>query len=335
MTRMRLPEPRGPLSEGLLPVLAGPPRLLPKHLNELAGGDGPDPVSDDDLQITLFACYGLHYLGFAEVHDDWEWYPPLLELRRVLESRFEQALRSRVAPLPQVSAEQLPGYLLRPEAPLGPSLAGHMQRTATVEHFREFAIHRSLYNLMEADPHSWALPRVSGRAKCALVEIQADEYGNGVPGRMHCELYAQMMVALRLDPGYGHYVDRVPASSLALLNALTLFGLHRRLRGALLGNLAVSEIGSSASNRCFSRGLQRLGADTAARLFFDEHVEADAVHEQIATYSMCGAFVAEFPAELAAVVFGAQVTRELKRLSNEGMLTSWQHDVSSLRPGRD
>ena len=255
MTLIRLPEPRGPLSAGLFPILAGPARLLPWQLTELADGEGPNPVFDDDLQITLFACYGLHYqAGFAGVHDDWEWHPPLLSLLRPLESRLEQALRVLVAPLPEVSAKQLPRLLLRTGTPRGPSLAGHMQHAATVEHFREFAIHRSPYNLMEADPHSWALPRVSGRAKCALVEIQADEYGNGIPGRMHSELYAAMMVALGLDPGYAHYIDRVPACSIALLNTLTLFGLHRRLRGALLGNLAVSEIGSSVTNRCFSKG---------------------------------------------------------------------------------
>lgn len=44
-------------------------------------------------------------------------------------------------------------------------------------------MHRSAYQLKEADPHSFALPRVpAGRAKAAFVEIQADEYGGGVPG---------------------------------------------------------------------------------------------------------------------------------------------------------
>ena len=42
-------------------------------------------------------------------------------------------------------------------------------------------VHRSAYQLKEADPHSWALPRLSGAPKAALVEIQADEYGGGRP----------------------------------------------------------------------------------------------------------------------------------------------------------
>ena len=48
---------------------------------------------------------------------------------------------------------------------------------------------RSIYTLREADPHSWAIPRLTGRAKTALVEIQNDEYGNGDGSQMHAELF--------------------------------------------------------------------------------------------------------------------------------------------------
>lgn len=335
---MRLPRPRGPLSTLLFPVLAGAPAPWPDGLLDVAD-PGADPLTDDDLQITLFVCYALHYRGFAEVDDTWEWHPSLVELCRVLEHRVEAALRRLAGPLPSVEADGLGAHLLAAGTPApggtgapAPSLADHMLRHGTVDHFREFAVHRSLYNLIEADPHSWALPRVSGRAKAALVEIQADEYGGGVPGRMHSELYAEMMAALGLENEYGFYIEEVPALSMAAFNALTMFGLHRRHRGALLGNLAVSEIGSSHVNRCFSRGLQRLGADPRARWFYDEHVEADAVHEQIAAFGMCGAYVAENPAELPAVLFGARASQELKRLANQEMVRCWQRGVSSLRP---
>ena len=52
-------------------------------------------------------------------------------------------------------------------------------------------MHRSAYQLKEADPHSWALPRLSGPPKAALVEVQADEYGGGRPERIHAELFAK------------------------------------------------------------------------------------------------------------------------------------------------
>lgn len=328
---MRLPAPRGPLSGAIFPLLRGRPGSLPAGLPGLASGSSP-AQADEDLQITLFACYALHYQGFDDVAADWEWHPPLLAVRAVAERRFEQSLRAMAGHCRDLPPAELPGTLLAlGTSPGGPALADHMKRSATLDHFREFAIHRSLYNVMEADPHSWALPRISGPAKCALVEIQADEYGNGVPGRMHSELFQLMMAELGLDPSYGHYVEEIPAPSIAPLNALSMFGLHRRMRAALLGNLAISEIGSSQVNRCFSQGLDRLGAGPRGRLFYDEHVAADAVHEQVAAYSMCGSFAREFPDQAGEILFGATVTRLLKQASNAVMTTSWAQGLSSLR----
>ena len=60
-------------------------------------------------------------------------------------------------------------------------------------------MHRSVYHLREADPHTWAIPRLAGRAKAALVEIQIDEYGGGRPERMHAELFRTTMRELGLD----------------------------------------------------------------------------------------------------------------------------------------
>ena len=55
---------------------------------------------------------------------------------------------------------------------------------------------------------------------------------------------------------------------------------------------------SSEPSRRYSAGLRRLGFDERATVFYDEHVEADAVHEQIASVDMCGSLVAEEPALL-------------------------------------
>ena len=118
----------------------------------------------------------------------WEWEPSLLALRRELEAR----LRGRAAREP--SAATRPG---RPEemdlelraiadaddAPV--AVDATSSATATLEQVREFLVHRSAYQLKEADPHSWAMPRLSGAPKAALVEIQADEYGGGRPERIH------------------------------------------------------------------------------------------------------------------------------------------------------
>jgi hypothetical protein len=333
---MRLPQPRGPLSSALFPVLTGPPADLPPALHDLAGAARVAPLTDDDLQISLWACYELHYRGFDEVDETWEWAPSLLRLRAALEARFERALRRMVGNVPTVAADRVPRALAELVASDdGPELARHMQHHATLEQYRELVRVRSVYHLKEADPHSWGIPRLAGRAKAALVEIQADEYGGGRAGRMHSELFRRMMRALGLDDTYGAYIDDAPAIVLAGNNAMSLFGLHRRLRGALAGHLAAFEMTSSVPNRRYGNGLRRLGFDRDATWFHDEHVEADAVHEQVAAHDLCGGFATAEPGKAADVLFGAACCLVLDNLAAGHLLGRWEAGASALaeRPG--
>jgi Iron-containing redox enzyme len=329
--RMRLPAARGPVSAALFAELARPPHELPGWLRRLAAAGGSDPLSDADLQVSLFACYELHYRGMSTVDERWEWEPSLLAVRAVLERRLEAGLRALVPPVEPVPAAELPRALAHlAAADDGPPLAGFLQRTATLTQFREFVLHRSLYHLKEADPHTWAIPRLAGPAKAALVEIQADEYGGGRPDRMHAELFRQTMVELDLDAGYGAHVDLVPAVTLAGNTALSLFALHRRWLGALLGHLAALEMTSSLPNRRYGNGLRRLGYGPAATRFYDEHVEADAVHEQVAAHDLCGRYAAEHPDRIADMLFGASCCLALDRLLAEHLLGCWSAGRSSL-----
>ncbi|SCG75017.1 iron-containing redox enzyme family protein [Micromonospora coxensis] len=326
-----LPQPRGVVSAALVDALREPPHDLPMDLGARLVTD--DPLDDEDLQLTLFLCYELHYRGWRAVDDDWEWQPTLVALRSVAERAFEAALRRLVGPLPAV----LPGGVPRALAELvaaddGPSLAVALQRRATLAQFREFVAHRSIYHLREADPHSWGLPRLGGPAKAALVEIQMDEYGNGRLDRMHAELFRATLGRLGLDTGYAAHLDLVPAVTLATNNLISLFGLRRRLRGALLGHLAAFEMTSSLPNRRYGNGLRRLGLDEVATRFYDEHVEADAVHEQIAAYDLCGGLVRAEPGLTADVLFGAAAALAVDRLFAAHLLDSWAAGRSSLRP---
>jgi hypothetical protein len=327
---MNLPAPRGPVSATLTHVLTGSPADLPDGLE--SGFTAEAPLLDEDLQLTLYVCYELHYRGFDDVDERWEWNPSLLRLRGAAEARFEEALRRLVPVQATVAADEVPHALTAlVEADDGPSLAKFLMAHATVEQFREFVVHRSVYHLREADPHTWAIPRLSGRAKAALVEIQADEYGGGQLDRMHAELFRVTMGELGLDNSYGRYVDDAPAVTLATNNLMSLFGLHRRLRGAILGHLAAFEMTSSLPNRRYGNGLRRLGGNADATRFYDEHVEADAVHEQIAAHDMCGSLCAEQPEQSAAVLFGAACGLALDRLFAEHVLGCWDAGVSSLR----
>jgi hypothetical protein len=322
---MRLPQPRGPLSSALFPVLSGPPGELPPVLDDLAGTARTAPLTDDDLQITLWACYELHYRGFDEVDEDWEWAPSLLRLRGTMEAQFERALRRLTGKVPAVTPDRVTRALAElVDSDDGPELARYMQHHATLEQYREFVRARSIYHLKEADPHSWGIPRLAGRAKAALVEIQAYEYGGGRSGRMHSELFRRMMRALDLDDSYGAYIDEAPAIVLAGNNAMSLFGLHRRLRGALAGHLAAFEMTSSVPNRRYGNGLRRLGFDRDATWFHDEHVEADAVHEQVAAHDLCGGFATAEPERASDVLFGAACCLVLDNLAAGYLLGRWE-----------
>jgi hypothetical protein len=321
-----LPEPRGPVSASLLAALTGPPGPLDPVPVRTA-----DVLADEDLMLALHCCYELHYRGLAGVDDGWEWEPGLIAFRARLEALLEPALRALVA-VPAVVPVDVPRALADlAAAAAGPSPAGFVQRRATLGQVRELLVHRSVYQLKEGDPHTWAIPRLAGRPKAALVEVQADEYGGGRPDRMHAVLFADSLRAAGLSDAYGEYVDLVPAVTLATSVVASWFGLHRRWRGAIAGHLAALEMTSSVPMRRYGDGLRRLGLGPDATRFFDEHVEADAVHEQVAAHDLCGALAAAEPALTGDILLGAAACLALDARVAEHLLGCWSDGRSSLR----
>jgi hypothetical protein len=321
---LKLPSPRGDVSGFLLEHLIGPVHALPAP---------PAPAGDEDLHLALYLCYELHYRGLPGVDADWEWEPTLLSVRRELEDGLESWLRERVPrdDAPVAAAEMDVALREIEDADDGPALSTFLEREGTVEQFREFAVHRSAYQLKEADPHSWALPRLGGRPKAALVEIQADEYGGGRAERIHAALFAKAMRALGLDDRYGAYVDLLPAVTLRTVNLMSLCGLHRRLLGAIVGHLALFEMTSAIPNRRYGNGLRRLGLGDDATDFFDEHVTADAVHESVAAVDLAGGLVGEDPALAPDVLWGARCLLAVEADWARHLLDSWDAGGSSLR----
>ncbi len=323
---MRLPEPRGALTEYLFDGLSAPVHALTRP--PPAEGDA---LAGEDFHLALYACYELHYRSFEAVDEDWEWEPSLLSLRRDLEQTFEARLRDELGSELE-PAEDIPAALLALiAAAAGPSVSRHLETRGTLEEFRELAAHRSAYQLKEADPHSWALPRLSGGPKAALVEIQADEYGGGRPERAHARLFAETLEALGLDGSYGAYLDHIPGGTLATVNVMSLFGLHRRLRGAAIGHLAVVEMDSSLPNRRYANGLRRLGLGSAATDFYDEHVEADAMHENLAAHDLAGGLARDDPALAPDILFGARALLLLEDPLARRLIDSWSEGRTSLR----
>ena len=194
----------------------------------------------------------------------------------------------------------------------GASTAAYVHRHATGEQALELLRLRSVYHLKESDPTAWAVPRLPTAAKAALMELQYDEYGTGDPNRLHAHLFEEGLEACGLDPAYGAYVDEAPLEVLEQNNAMSLMGLHRRLRGAALGHLAAFEATSSMPSRRMVQGLSVWASRAEIVAYYEEHVAADAVHEQLAIRTICGSLVRAEPALLADVYFGAFTCLDLE-----------------------
>ncbi|TXL89999.1 iron-containing redox enzyme family protein [Streptomyces sp. IB2014 016-6] len=319
-----LPTGRGELSDGLLRALLGRPGArLPS--GSVAGEALP---YGEDLHLALYICYELHYRGFRGVDPDWEWNPELLRLRGELERLFLAALRADTARRTDAD-EAFAGILV--ERLDADGLTHFLRDEGELWQLREYAAQRSLYHLKEADPHAWVIPRLRGRAKAAMVAVEFDEFGGGRADRMHSRLFADLMSDLGLDTAYGRYVDAATAEMLASVNLMSMFGLRRSLRGALVGHFAAVEVTSSPASRRLAEAMRRADAGEAAVHFYAEHVEADAVHEQVVRREVVGGLLEEEPWLETDVAFGVDATDLLDtRLATE-TLASWRDGVSSLR----
>lgn len=326
-----LPTARGPLSRAVGELLTErAPRSWLERIEAPIGDSDPYGI---DIQLTLYICYELHYRGFAGVDPGWEWNPSLLHLRARLEDAFLSTVRNDVGAIDCSAAEELARLSAEPvtgsDSSQGPS--HHLRRDGHWEQMREYFVHRSLYHLKEGDPHAWAIPRLTGHAKAAFVAVEFDEFGAGRGDQLHQQLFAELMVAADLDPTYLAYIDLVPAESLAVVNLMSMFGLHRRLRGAAVGHFAATEITSSPGSRRMLDALVRMGAPRACREFYREHVEADAVHEQVVRTDVVGDLVGREPGLDAEVVFGMRAFGVVEDRLAEHLMQCWSRGESSLR----
>lgn len=285
-----------------------------------------------DIQLTLYVCYELHYRGFAGVDPGWEWNPGLLHLRAQLEDAFLTALRRDVGDLDTTANDEMERLSREPAgggAATGPS--EHLRQAGTWEQVREYFVHRSLYHLKEGDPHAWAIPRLTGPAKAAFVAVEFDEFGAGRADQVHQKMFADLMAAAGLDATYLGYIDAVPAEALAVVNLMSLFGLHRTYRGAAVGHFAATEITSSPGSRRMVEALQRLDAPATCVSFYREHVEADAVHEQVVRTDVVGGLLDREPDLERDVVFGIRAFEVVEDRLAAHLMRCWSQDATSLR----
>ncbi|MET0233554.1 MAG: iron-containing redox enzyme family protein [Kibdelosporangium sp.] len=323
MKQPQLPEPRGELSAAVVEALRGEPadRQYP-----LAAAVQADPYGED-LQLALHICYELHYRGFDLVNSEWEWNPELLRLRSAMEDLFLAALRRDVPGGTDVSGT-FDALLVEPVDAVG--ISHHLRTDGEWWQVCEYFVHRSIYHHKEGDPHAWVIPRLQGQAKASVVAVEFDEYGSGRAERMHSQLYVDLLAGARLETEYLHYLNVVPAPMLAVVNMMSMFGLHRALRGALVGHFAAAEITSGPSAKRIASALRRLEADPACVFFFTEHVEADAVHELVMRRDVIGDLLKREPELTESVVFGLQATELVEERFATGVLHAWRAGQTSL-----
>ncbi|HEY1839171.1 MAG TPA: iron-containing redox enzyme family protein [Mycobacterium sp.] len=284
-----------------------------------------------DLQLALYMCYELHYRGFAGVDPTWEWNAGLLHLRGQLERAFLAGVRRDVGTIESGRTAQAEMDDLSIESGDGSGPSYWLRDNGSWQQMREYFVHRSLYHLKEGDPHAWAIPRLHGQAKASFVAVEFDEYGAGHGARVHQQLFADLLTAAELDATYLAYLDIVPAESLAVVNLMSLFGLHREFRGAAVGHFASTEITSSPGSRRLVEALERLGAPPECVAFYREHVEADAVHEQVVRNDVVGDLVTREPHLDHDVVFGIRAHAAVEDRLADVIMTSWKADETSLR----
>jgi hypothetical protein len=320
-----LPRPRGPLSDSVIAAL----QRQPGTLGVTPPVSGIDALNDDDFALALYLCYELHYR--AESDAGWEWDLNLLKFRAELERVFEDRLRDEVVDIKSRFPNEVVAVLEELiRAPSGPSLSAYLLESGTLDQLREFCVHRSAYQLKEADPHTFGIPRLTGEAKAAMVEIQYEEYGSGDAASMHSTLFGNTMNALGLDSSYGFYVEVLPGTTLATVNLVSMFALHRRWRAALVGHLAVFEMTSVEPMGRYSDALARFGIGPEGRRFYDVHVTADKRHALIARDKMVAGLIRAEPELGADLLFGAAAVLMLERRFASHLLDAWADDRSSL-----
>lgn len=332
MVEPTLPDARGPLSLAVVNTLAE--RAPRNHLSRIEASLADSDPYGLDLQLALYVCYELHYRGFAGVDPHWEWNAGLLHLRGQMEQTFLAAVRRDVGEIrpDQTAADEMAALAVEPvdghPDATGPSY--YLRDKGTWEQMRDYFVHRSLYHLKEGDPHAFAIPRLTGQAKASFVAVEFDEFGGGRGPQLHQQLFADLLVAADLDASYLGYINEVPAEALAAVNLMSMFGLHRALRGAAVGHFASTEITSSPGSRRLVEALERMGAPETCTAFYREHVEADAVHEQVVRTDVVGDLVTREPHLDADVVFGIQAHALVENRLADHLMSCWTAGETSL-----
>lgn len=273
---------------------------------------------DHDAQLALYILNELHYSGWAGVDDALEWEPTVARWRGDLSEWLEGSLRACVGSDlvdPSVEVQRLLGLD-------GPSVSRHLADEGTLDQLVESMILRTPYHGKEADPHTFVIPRLSGSVKRTLCDIQAGEYGVG-HARSHAELFADALADVGVDPTPNAHIDLCTGPSLAISNLVSLGALRRRLRGVVLGQLALFEMDSVVPNGRMVQCVDRLGCSDRVRRFFQVHVMADAEHEVQAERAFLVDYPHQEPAQVDNLLLGMRAQSLIDQQIAADLMAGW------------
>ena len=320
---MQLPLERGPISRHVIETLAGADDGA-THRDRAR----PGMLADADVQLALWILYELHYRGFDGRARRPRVGPRACSACGARSSvRFEHELRGAArrpligCPARATSADQLVALV---DADDGPSLGDLPAARASREQVLDFLRERSVQQLKESDPQSFVLPRLDGAAKVGPRRAAVRRVRRRPSRTAARHAVRRRPRGRRARPDLRRVHRRgLRAVSLACANVMSMFGLNRRLRGAAMGHLAAFEATSSVPSRKIAAGIERVGLPDAVAAYFHEHVEADAVHEQVAIQRHLRRLVADEPALRDDVLFGAAGCLHLAALSGGELLDRW------------
>jgi hypothetical protein len=319
-----LPPPEGPLTEIITRTIVRHPtdhrdRSLLESATRIVAAGVDEPLDNLDLQLALDLCYELHYQSFRGVDPEWEWDPQLLEIRFQLETVLVGALSAKASLPPDPSGTTVTEQL---DATVVPESIDRLNRFVALDcdlpQLRELLIHRSSERLRRSDAFFWSIPRLQGDARDALVEIAQNEE----------PLRAQLIAGMRslgLDSRAGAYRDLLPATTLAVLNLSSLFGLRRQGRGAMAGQLAMQQTVGARDDRACARAVARLGPDANGSSFW---VDSPGMATEVRR--LVSHLATDEPALAESILFGARAFLLTQAACADWILERWQLNQSSL-----
>lgn len=322
MNLRSLPRPIGPWSTHVVEVVQQRPVGCPPVL--------PADPFDNDMQYAWFLLNCLSCHGWDGVDDDLEWDAGVVGLRRRFERCFLDGMRCRCTSGP-TDPRSAVDHALAPGA--GTGISSYLEHHGTAEQVVESLMLRLPYQHQEADPHTWAVPRLRGDVKRALCDIQAGEYGVGHP-KTHAELFLDSLAAAGGPDDAADIYPRLPGAAFATFNFITAAGLNRSLRGMVVGQLALFEMDSVDPNQKMVHACERLGLDEQVTHFYRVHVLADAEHEAIAARAFLDDYPLEEPDQVENIVLGIRVQSLIDAVLAEHAVSAWSAGRSALRePG--